>query len=248
VWISKVQGTKLYTSTDKAKRDWALLGQADKDDQIADKVIELRSQFGELELDDTQLRDLATYALSTRASELQTNYYAYSIVSNRQARAGGPPTLGELDIATQLKQSLKRYNYNPPGLDEQIRSALTGQPYLGTTYTQDMLVKKAKDNAKIMYSQFSEQFDQGYTVEDVFEPYRNIAARTLELNPMDIRMDDPKYSIVFNKRPDGTSLTADDFQYALRSDPKFGWTKTREARNQAMRMIDILERTWGLMQ
>ncbi len=247
-WIAKVQGTKLYTATDKAKRDWALLGQADKDDQINDKMVELRSQFGELELDDTQLRDLATYSLSTKASELQTNYYAYSIVSTRQATAGGPPALGETDVATQLKQALKRYNYNPPGLDDQIRSALTGQPYLGTTYTQDMLIKKAKDNAKIMYSQFSEQFDQGYTMEDVFEPYRNLAAQTLEMNPMDINMDDPKFSIVFNKRPDGTSLTADDFQFALRSDPKFGWTKTRAARNEAMKMIDFLERNWGLMQ
>jgi len=248
VWISKVQGTKLYTATDKAKRSWALLGQADKDDQVQDKIPELRNTFSDLELDDAQLRDLATYSLSTGASELQTQYYAYSIVSGRQATKDGPPTLGETDAATQLKKSLKQYNYNPPGLDDQIRSALTGQAYLGTTYTPDMLLKKAKDSAKIMYSQFSEQFDQGYTIEDVFEPYRNIAAQTLEKNPMDIRMDDPKFSVVFNKRPDGTSMTAEDFQYILRKDPKYGWSKTRQAKNQAISLINLLEKNWGLMQ
>lgn len=109
-------------------------------------------------------------------------------------------------------------------------------------------MQKAKDAAKIMYSQFSEQFDQGYTVEDVFEPYRNIAAQTLEKNPTDIRMDDPKFSVVFNKRPDGTSMTAEDLQYLLRKDPKYGWSKTRQAKKQAASLINLLEMNWGLMQ
>jgi hypothetical protein len=248
VWISKVQGTKLYTSTDKSKRAWALLGQADKDDQVQDKIPELRNKFSDLELDDTQLRDLATYSLSTGASELQTQYYAYSIISNRQAAKGAPPTIGETDLATTLKNSLRLYNYNPPGIDEQIRSALTGQPYLGTVYTQDMLIKKAKDTAKIMYSQFSNQFDQGYTLEDVFEPYRNLAAEVLEKNPSDIRMDDPKFKVALNKNPDGTSMSPEEFTYVLRSDPRYEWTKTRAAKNQAMNLINMLEKNWGLVQ
>jgi len=244
-WVNKVRATKLYTSTDKSRREWALLGQADKDDQIADKIPELRNLYGTLELDDAQIRDLATYSLSTGASELQTQFYAYSIISNRQAAKGMPPVIGETDAATTLKESLKRFNYAPPGLDDQIRSVLTGQPYLGVTYTEDMLVKKAKDNAKIMYSQFGEQFDQGFTMDDIFEPYRNIAAKTLEKNPMDIRMSDPKFSVVFNKRPDGTSMTAEDFQYLLRKDPDYGWDKTRAAQSEAARMIMMMEKSFG---
>ena len=245
VWLSKVQGTKLYTSTDASRRKWALLGQADKDKQVETKVADFRKAYADLELDDAQLRDLATYALSTEASELQTGYYAYSIISDRQAAQGMPPTVGQTDAATVLKESLKRFNYSPPGLDDQIRSALTGKPYLGTTYTEEMLLKKARDNAKIMYSQFSDQFDQGFTLDDIFEPYRNIAASTLEKNPADIKMTDPKFSVVFNKRSDGTSMTAEDFQYLLRKDPQYGWGNTRAAQDQAAKFIMMMEKSWG---
>lgn len=62
---------------------------------------------------------------------------------------------------------------------------------------------------------------------------------------MDIRMSDPKFSVVFNKRPDGTSMTAEDFQYLLRKDPDYGWDKTRAAQSEAARMIMMMEKSFG---
>ena len=246
-WAAKVQGTKLYTANDENRRKWAVLGEPDRLKKVEDKVVELRNTYGQLELNDQQLRDLATYTLSTGASELQTSYYAYSIISDRQVAKGAPPTVGETDAATNLREQLKRYNYAPPGVEDQIRSALTGKAYLGTVYTPDLLMKKAKDSAKIMYSQFSDQFDKGYTMDDIFEPYRNIAAKTLEINPDDIKVNDPKFQVVFNKKADGTSMTADDFIYLLRKDPKYGWGKTRQAKDMAANLIQTLEKAWGQM-
>lgn len=246
VWMSKVRATNLYTKVAPSRREWTLTPEPSKREQIEAKKIELIQEYGNLELDEKQLIDLATYALSTKASAAQTKYYAYSIVAGRKAIPGGPVTLGETDEATILRNSLKRYNYNPPGLDEQINSALTGTPYLNTVYTTDLLLKKARDNAKLTMPQFAQQFDQGYTVDDIFEPYRDIAARTLEMNPDDIKYTDPKFRVVLDKRnADGLSMSTSDWEYMLKKDPKYKWSDTRAAKEQASSLINILERALG---
>lgn len=245
VWASKVKSTNLYTKVAPSRREWALTPEASKREQIDSKKVELLQEYGALELDDKQLVDLATYALSNKASAAQTKYYAYSIVAGRKAAPGGPVALGETDEAKALRIALSRYNYNPPGLEEQITSALTGKAYLGVNYTSDLLLKKAKDNAKIMMPQFSQQFDQGYTIDDVFEPYKEIAAKTLELNPNDIKFTDPKFRSALDKKPDGTSMTATEWEYTLKKDPKYKWSDTKQAKEKASSMISILERAFG---
>lgn len=244
-WAAKVQATNLYTKVGPSRRAWTLTPEPAKQEQIESKKIELLQEFGDLELDDRQLVDIATYALSNKASTAQTKYYAFSIISGRKAAQGAPVALEETDEAIALRNALKRYNYAPPGIEEQITSALTGKSYLGTTYTSDLLIKKARDNAKIMMPQFAQQFDQGYTLDDVFEPYRDIAARTLEMNPLDITYNDPKFMAALNKKPDGTSMTATEWEYMLRKDPKYKWSQTKQAKQKASDMINILERALG---
>lgn len=245
VWTSKVQATNLYTKVGPSRRAWTLTPETSKQEQIEAKKVELLQEYGDLELDDRQLVDIATYALSNKASKAQTKYYALSIVAGRTAAKGAPVALGETDDAIALRNSLKRYNYAPPGIEEQITSALTGKSYLGTTYTSDLLVKKAKDSAKIMMPHFAQQFDQGYTLDDIFEPYKDIAARTLELNPLDISYSDPKFMAALNKKPDGSSMTATEWEYMLKKDPKYKWTETKQAKQKASDMINILERALG---
>lgn len=246
VWFSKVRATNLYNKIGPLRREWTLTPESSKREQIDAKKVELLQEFGELELDENQLIDLATYALSNKASQAQTKYYAYSIIAGRKSVPGGPVTLGETDQATLLRESLKRYNYNPPGLEEQINSALTGKAYLGVNYTSDLLLKKARDNAKIIMPQFAQQFDQGYTIDDVFEPYREIAARILELNPMDIKYTDPKFRVALDRRSaDGLGMSATDWEYMLKRDPQYKWSDTRRAKKEATSLIGILERAFG---
>jgi len=245
VWKNKVQATNLYTKVSESRRQWTLTPEVNKREQIEAEKVNLLQEYGSLELDDRQLVDIATYRLSNKASAAQTKYYVYSIIANRTAVAGGPVALGETDEATNLRNGLKRYNYNPPGLEDQITSALTGQAYNGVNYTADLLLKKARDNAKILMPQFSQQFDEGYTIEDVFEPYRNVAAATLEMNPDDIKYTDPKFRVALNKRADGLSMTAQDWEYMLKKDPTYKWSETRQGKKQASDMIGILERALG---
>ncbi len=245
VWTQKVQATNLYTKVGPYRRAWTLTPEPSKQEQIEAKKVELLEEFGSLELNDRQLVDVATYALSNKASKTQVKYYTYSVIAGRTPSTEGPDALGETDEAAALRNSLKQYNYSPPGLEEQITSALTNKPYLNTTYTADLLIKKAKDNAKIMMPHFAQQFDQGYTLSDVFEPYRNIAARTLELNPLDVNYSDPKFMAALGRKSDGTSMSATEWEYTLKKDPKYRWSETKEAKRAASGIINILERTLG---
>jgi len=72
VWMSKVKATNLYTKVAPSRREWTLTPEANKREQVEAKKIELLQEYGELELDDKQLIDLATYALSTKASAAPT--------------------------------------------------------------------------------------------------------------------------------------------------------------------------------
>ena len=245
VWASKVKATKLYTQVGPARREWTLTPESSKQEQIKAKRVELLQTFGTLELNENQLTDLATYALSNKANPAQTKYYAYSIVAARKTQPDGAMGLEQTDEAQTLRDAMKRFNYNPPGLEEQINSALTGTPYLGTTYTSDLLIKKARDNAKIMMPHFAQQFDQGYTLEDVFEPYREIAARTLEMNPTDINLFDPRFSKALERKQDGNSLSGTDWEYILKSDPTYNWSNTRQAKQKTASIINTLERAFG---
>jgi hypothetical protein len=245
VWAQKVQATNLYTKFGPNRRDWTITPEPDKQEQIEAKKVELLEEFGSLELNDRQLVDIATYALSNKASKTQVKYYTYSVIAGRTPSADGPDALSETDDATALRNALKRFNYSPPGLEEQIASALTNKPYLNTTYTADLLIKKARDNAKIMMPHFSQQFEEGYTLDDVFEPYKNIAARTLELNPLDINYGDPKFMTALNRKPDGTSMSASEWEYMLKKDPKYKWSETKQGKQKASEMINLLERALG---
>lgn len=244
-WARKVQATNLYTKVGPSRREWAILPPATKQEQLDNKIVELRKTFGELQLDDSQLTKIATYALSNKASELQTRYYAYSVIPDRQTARDGAPTLEQTDMAGALREALNAYGYSPPNLDKRIQSALTGTEYSGITYTEEGLMKQARDYAKIMYPQFSQQLDQGYSMEDVFEPYREIAASTLDINKFDIKVTDKKFSRALQKNANGESLSPDEWAYMLRRDPQYGWQNTREAKTEAANLISILERTFG---
>lgn len=244
-WARKVQATDLYNKVGPNRREWAITAPATKQEMLESKVVELRKTFGELQLDDNQLTKIATYALSNKATELQTRYYAYSVISDRQAGQGEAPALQQTDLANALKEALNAYGYSPPNLDKRIQSALTGTAYAGVTYTEEGLMKQARDYAKIMYPQFSQQLDQGYSMDDVFEPYREIAAKTLGMNKMDIKITDKRFSRALQKNPAGESMTADQWEYTLKKDPQYGWQNTREAKTEAANLISILEKTFG---
>jgi hypothetical protein len=89
--------------------------------------------------------------------------------------------------------------------------------------------------------------DRGVSVETIFSPYQRIAASVLEQAPDQVALVDENgvptkfASALMSKEP--MSLT--DWITTLKSDNKYGWQFTNEAKQQATNLVMSLEKAFG---
>lgn len=239
---SKVEGTQYAQKTSTRRAEWDALKNSDKQERISQKVGELKGIFAGMGLTVTEMTNLATTALKNGANDLELKYLAFSKLLDRPE--GG---LMETKEAMDLKQTLRAYDY--PFTDDDINAALTNAEKNGIPQTAELLINKARFGAKLKYAGFSDLFDQGYTVSDVFEPYQQMAARLLERSPADISLKNDLYRrAIETKKEDGTPLTMSDWSRIIKTDDKYGWQYTNQAHQQVNSVVSGLERMFGLRQ
>lgn len=246
-WLNNVQSKSFYNTVLPNQRAWAIIPKIQQLDLLEIETKRVQALYAEFAFTPAELADIALYNLKVKPSELQSKYHAYSILQDRKTTSG--TKIGDTTAAQDIKTTMDRYNFNPPGLDEQINAALTGRPLNGTVYTPEMLIKKAKDGAKTMYSHYTPQIDGGYTLEDIFDGYRNLAADTLEINANSINMKDPKWrkalELVDEK---GMALSGTNWVRYLKSDPDYGYSKTAAANKEVSSIVQTLEAAFGKVQ
>jgi len=107
----------------------------------------------------------------------------------------------------------------------------------------------AKTQAKSLFPELADSIDRGITVEDYLSPYRETAARTLEMSPDDVDWTAPKWSqAVFQTDEKGARkvMGLADWQKTLRTDAKYQYDKTGEARDQASTLAASLLKRFGM--
>ena len=104
------------------------------------------------------------------------------------------------------------------------------------------------DQARAMYPTLVGHIDNGVLPADFAEPYRQVAAQTLEVGADTINMIDPKYLKALNGGEKQAPLSLTDWEATLKSDRKYGWHKTKTARSQAYEMGAELLRSFGAMR
>ena len=132
-------------------------------------------------------------------------------------------------------------------LDEQILAAIQGKEYDGELLTADSFKKKGIALAKAAHFQLSPQLDAGLTLQEIFSPYRDLASRVLEVAPDSIDFNDPKYSVAFGTK-DKPSMNLSEWMETLKSDPKYGYDKTSQAKNDARAMVMSMAKAFGKVQ
>ena len=145
-----------------------------------------------------------------------------------------------MDLAATLKAY--DYKYTP----QLIEQALTGQVVNGVPMTSELLIDKARFGARLKYSAFADLFEKGYTVNDVFEPYQQVAAQLLERAPQDISYEKDLYRVPLEKKnEDGTPMTISQWSQELKSNSDYGWQYTANANRQISNVIRTLEQAFG---
>ncbi len=104
-----------------------------------------------------------------------------------------------------------------------------------------------KEQAKSLFPTLAGAIDRGITVEQYTEPYRQIAAQTLELNPEQIDFTNPVYGkALLNtdlKTGERAAMGLADFQTYLRGRPEY--RRTRQANESTAEFTNTLTEMFG---
>lgn len=106
----------------------------------------------------------------------------------------------------------------------------------------------AKTQASSLYPTLAADIERGFTVKSLSDPFREVASRTLGLNPNEIDFADPRWNAALNF-DDGKGrrmMTLYEWGRHLRTNEEYGYDRTPEATNKAYNMIDRLGRAFGV--
>ena len=125
--------------------------------------------------------------------------------------------------------------------DATVEQALTGG------VTQDDIMRQQRELAKGKYAHLAPLLDQGLTLDDITSSYKERAARLLEKDVNDIDMGSADFSQAFNFGEEGKKRMMGDgeWEILLRSDQRFGWRKTQNAKQEATQLASSIAQAFG---
>lgn len=240
---AKVFATPYYNTTANSKKEFDALTDGERNERVKAQRAKIAASYGDLGLTVSELDRLSSESARSGLDGLALTQFVNSAVGGR--KRGKEDLLSGLD-AQELRKIAKAYGYSPPDLDDQIVSAVTGQTYAptGTIITADTIRQKGQMMAKAKYFHLSQQLDAGLTLEDIFDPYKRIAARTLEKSDANITMDDPLFSMAFGTQQNGQPSLA-DWEKMIRTDKRFGYQFTEQAKRDATTLGMSLAKAFG---
>lgn len=168
----------------------------------------------------------------------------------RGKEAGG--TAGQ--ITQKLRSQFSSYGiqYSPDSVANATKRILTGHSTLESYQAQALQAAKGK------YAAFADQLDQGLTMHDIAEPYRQSMSTLLEIPPNKIDMYDPTMQKALTARVPGQqaggtptagkaaapgAMPLWQFEQTLRADPRRD--KTKGAVNEAYDALSNIGQSWG---
>lgn len=158
-----------------------------------------------------------------------------SVKSEGLMKSGLGGTLGEAE--RQLRQAAEDYglDFSPGAFASQLNNIARQVTDVGA------LVNNYRNQAKSRYAGFADEIDQGMTIRDIAEPYKQLMAKTLELSDKSISVTDKSIQRALTYRPPATgkgkvgppqAMAMWQFEADLKNDPR--WNKTQNAQDSIM--------------
>ena len=252
-FLQEFKNTGYYRNTSQKQQLFDKKTPADKQGAIQTEIDKIRAEYGEIQFDQTGLEEVATAAARNGASAVELGRLVYRAAFKRGAvepafgeSVAAKTALGGEDVA-RVRAIYRAYGQTAD--DQQIARVLAGEvdPASGVVMTEDMLRNNLRDIAKVSYKPFADLLDRGISVETIFQPYKQIAASVLEKTPDEVELVDASgkpsqfASALMMKEP--MSLT--DWITTLKSDERYGWQFTSEAKQKATSLVMDLEKAFG---
>lgn len=245
---AKVSGTKYVLNTIESQRKFELLAAPERENKIKLRVEQLAEQYGELGLNQTQLRDIAIKAEKggLTAGSISERHLVYS--STSQMGKTGIGMVSSTSDADKIRKIARDYGYRPVDLDEKIQQILTGTPNKeGVVLTEEAFIKQAKSQAMGMYPHLKMQLDNGSTLSDIFGSYKSLAANILETTEDSIDMSSPLYAAALGT-PETGVMSLSNWETMIKSDRRYGYQYTKQANKDATDLGLLIARAFGEVQ
>lgn len=239
---AELQQTNFWRRTSESQRQFdALMSQqpAEARQQVSARASEIAEQARQIGMpvDPRRLNQIATDSLrfgwqGTQLRDALTADFDY------QAGMGGQA--GE--AARQVKELAGQYLIP---LSDQAVDNWTERIVSGAA-DQEAYRAYLVEQAKSLFPGMAGALDKGVTVSQYADPYKQIAARELEVAPEQIDLMDPKYRVMLDqvdKQGNRTAMTLSQASEYLRGRPE--WQQTGAANEKAAALTESLLRSFG---
>lgn len=249
VMEQRLHGTEYWRTTTDAQRKWDLLSGTDPAEATRQYWSNTQStrRIGEslgVQLDDATYQKIATERtrngwddkmvttalLGAHADggwkPVSGGDLGHTITGIRGATANYGVTISDPQIY-KYAQGILNGSQTAEGVDEYLRSAAISR------YSRnDALVAALKN---------------GMTTKSFADPYMQVAAKELAINPEAIDMQDSKWSRFLEESPDPAKqgMTLDHWRQTIRSDQVYGWDNTQGAKDEAATLASQLTKKFG---
>lgn len=252
-FVAELRNTKWYRSRSESVRQMTVLQKADPAEyarrvkQSAAMVADQYYQMTGRRMGGPTAAHLGQNALMFGFNDAEVRDMVGATVSSATLMKGGiGGTLGEAE--RQLRQATEDYGID---MSEQwIKNTINNIAWQNTDVSAE--IGKLRQMAKSRYAGFADQIDNGVTMKDIAEPFKQLMAKTLEISDKSISTNDKSIQKALTYRPPGVKgklaapqpMAMWQFEADLKNDPR--WNKTQNAQDSIMSAGRKVLADWGL--
>jgi hypothetical protein len=241
-----VMQTKLWTTTTQAQRAWDTLGTTDPASQASKVTAQAAALTAQargmgITLDPARADQLARDSLRNGWNEVQIQQALGAEFHYNAAQLQGQASAFRSQVDNLAS------SYFIPLSDAAKGNYVTWM--VQGIVDQGWVENQMRNYAKSLFPTIAADIDKGTTVAQYAEPYRQLAAQTLGVNPSSIDFVDPKWGAALNfvDPKDGSRrpMTLDQWNQTLRSDERYGWRNTSSAKAESYALVMNLAKAMG---
>lgn len=209
-----------------------------------DTVRTIKSLVGDLGFDQTPFNKFLTQAANFgwEGDTLKSEVYKEAFRRDDAGNYVNPTAVARAKKSTDwLSAARIGKSYFNNISDKSIEQRLTG------VITDEDLTRQQRELAKTRFSHLSNLIDQGLDMEEIAGSFRQQAAALLERDVNDIDMGSADFEAAYNYGEPGQKrmMTSGEWEILLRSDQKYGWDKTQNAKQEARGLASSIAQAFG---
>ena len=209
-----------------------------------DKVRQIKSLVGDLGFDSVPFNKFLTTAsnMGWEGETLQQEVYKEAFRKNDTGQYVNPTAVTRAKASNNyLAIANIGKAYFSQVADTTVENALTGG------ITNEDVQRQQRELAKTKYGHLSNLIEQGLTLQELSSPFQQQAASILERSTDSIDMGQAMFEAAYNYGETGQKrmMTSGEWEILLRSDAKYGWDKTENAKREARQLASSISQAFG---